>query len=71
MTAHPTYFHYQGVKKSNVIPLKACVQEYESQCIRNVLRITGGNVAKAARIFSITGAGLRYKMKQLNIEEED
>lgn len=65
------YYDYSSVKKNSVIPLKNCVQEYEAQCIRNVLRVTGGNVAKAARIFQITAAGLRYKMKQLSIEEED
>lgn len=65
------YFDYQGVRKSSVIPLKNCVQEYEAQCIRNVLRVTGGNVAKAARILEITGAGLRYKIRQLGIEDED
>lgn len=65
------YYDYRGVKKSSVVPLKSCVQEYETQCIRNVLRVTGGNVAKAARIFEITAAGLRYKMKQLDITEED
>ncbi|MFK4766414.1 sigma-54 interaction domain-containing protein [Desulfobaculum sp. SPO524] len=67
----PAFFDYSTVKKSSVIPLKACVQEYETQCIRNVLRLTGGNVAKAARIFQITGAGLRYKMRQLGIEDEE
>jgi len=69
-SAGPVYFDYQGIRKNNVVPLKTCVQEYEGQCIRNVLRVTGGNVAKAARILQITGAGLRYKIKQLNIEEE-
>lgn len=70
-TAKPCFFTYENVKKSSVIPLKKCVQEYEEECIKNVLRITGGNVAKAARIFQITGAGLRYKMKHLGIEEDD
>ncbi|MCG8529732.1 MAG: sigma 54-interacting transcriptional regulator [Desulfovibrionales bacterium] len=65
------YYDYRNVTKSSVIPLKTCVQEYESQCIRNVLRVTGGNVAKAARIFEITAAGLRYKMKQMGICEEE
>jgi len=65
-----SYFDYQTVTRSSVIPLKGCVQEYEAQCIRNVLRVTGGNVAKAARILQITGAGLRYKIKLLDIEDE-
>ena len=65
------YYDYTAVKKGSVIPLKDCIQLYESQCIQNVLRVTGGNVAKAARILQITAAGLRYKIKQLNITEED
>nr|WP_321256584.1 sigma 54-interacting transcriptional regulator [uncultured Pseudodesulfovibrio sp.] len=65
------FYDYHAVKRSSVVSLKGCVQEYEAECIRNVLRVTGGNVAKAARIMEITGAGLRYKIKQLNIEEED
>ncbi len=62
------FFDYNGIKRNAVVPLKSCVQEYETQCIRNVLNVTGGNVAKAARILQITGAGLRYKIKQYNIE---
>ncbi|WP_462323937.1 sigma-54 interaction domain-containing protein [Desulfoplanes sp.] len=69
--ATKAYYDYDGVTKSSVIPLKNSVREYETQCIRNVLRVTGGNVAKAARIFQITAAGLRYKMKQLDIRDED
>lgn len=64
------YFDYRMVKKNSVVPLKNCVQKYEADCIRNVVRLTGGNVAKAARILQITGAGLRYKIKQLGIEDE-
>lgn len=64
------FFDYREVRRNSVVPLKNCLQEYETECIRNVLRVTGGNVAKAARIMQITGAGLRYKMKQLGIEDE-
>ncbi|MFV0348846.1 MAG: sigma-54 interaction domain-containing protein [Halodesulfovibrio sp.] len=63
------FFDYRAVKRNSVVPLKNCVQQYEAECIRNVLRITGGNVAKAARIMQITGAGLRYKIQQLGIED--
>nr|WP_245168318.1 sigma 54-interacting transcriptional regulator [Desulfobaculum xiamenense] len=70
-TLQRDYYDYADVKRSSVVPLKTCLQEYEAQCIRNVLRVTGGNVAKAARIMEITGAGLRYKMKQLDIKDED
>ncbi|WP_304088168.1 sigma-54-dependent Fis family transcriptional regulator [Maridesulfovibrio ferrireducens] len=62
------YFDYSGIKRNSVVPLKNCMQEYEAQCIRNVLEVTGGNVAKAARILQITGAGLRYKIKLLDVE---
>ena len=64
------FFDYGMIKRSSVVPLKNCVQKYEAECIRNVLRVTGGNVAKAARIMQLTGAGLRYKIKQLGIEDE-
>ncbi|MES9997628.1 sigma 54-interacting transcriptional regulator [Desulfovibrio aminophilus] len=61
------YFDYNGVKRSDVIPLKNCLNEYERHCITNVLRVTGGNVAKAARILEMTAAGLRYRIKTLEI----
>lgn len=69
--AEQTYFDYRDVKKSSVVPLKSCLQRYEARCIGNVLRVTGGNVAKASRILQVTGAGLRYKMKVLGIADED
>ena len=62
---------YRDVKRNSVIPLKEKLNAFESRCIRNVLRVTGGNVSKAARIMELTGPGLRYKMKQLGISEED
>ncbi len=65
------YYDYRNIRKSHVVPLKGCLQKYETQCISNVLRVTGGNVAKAARIMQVTGAGLRYKMKALDISDED
>lgn len=64
------FFDYSLVRRNSVVPLKSCVQKYETECIRNVLRLTGGNVAKAARIMQITGAGLRYKIQQLGIEDD-
>jgi arginine utilization regulatory protein len=66
----PAFYDYRDIRKTSVVPLKSCVQQYEAECIRNVLRVTGGNVAKAARIMQITGAGLRYKIQQLGIEDE-
>jgi len=62
---------YRTVKRNSVIPLKDKLNAFESECIRNVLKVTGGNVAKAARIMDLTGAGLRYKIKQLGIKEDD
>lgn len=62
---------YRDVKRSSVIPLKEKLNAFEARCIRNVLRVTGGNVSRAARIMELTGPGLRYKMKQLGIGEED
>ena len=62
---------YRDVKRNSVIPLKEKLNAFESRCIRNVLRVTGGNISKAARIMELTGPGLRYKMKQLGISEED
>ncbi len=63
------FFDYSMIKRNSVVPLKSCVQKYEAECISNVLRVTGGNVAKAARMLQITGAGLRYKIQQLGIDE--
>ena len=67
----PGIYDYRNIRRGTVVPLKEKLSAYESRCIRNVLRVTGGNVAKAARILDITGPGLRYKMKQLGIEDED
>lgn len=64
------FFDYNSVKRNSVVPLKSCVQKYETECIKNVLKVTGGNVAKAARIMQITGAGLRYKIQQLEIGDD-
>ena len=65
------YFDYRAVRRSDSISLKTCLREYESCCIRNVLRITGGNVAKAARIMELTPAGLHYRMKVLHITNDE
>ena len=64
----PEYYDYRDIKRDSVVPLKDCMSRYESRCIDNVLRITGGNVAKAARMMETTPAGLRYRMKVLNLE---
>lgn len=66
-----SYYDYRNIRKSQVVPLRACLQKYETRCITNALRVTGGNVAKAARMMQVTGAGLRYKMKALDIVDED
>ena len=62
---------YRNVKRNSVMPLKEQINIFESRCIRNVLKVTGGNVAKAARIMDLTAPGLRYKMKQLGIGDDD
>ncbi|WP_337429599.1 sigma 54-interacting transcriptional regulator [Desulfovibrio sp.] len=67
----PDYFDYRGIRRGDSVSIKTCLHEYESSCIRNVLRVTGGNVAKAARIMELTPAGLHYRMKVLHIENED
>ena len=67
----PDYFDYRGIRRGDSVSIKTCLHEYESSCIRNVLRVTGGNVAKAARIMKLTPAGLHYRMKVLHIENED
>lgn len=64
------YFDYRNIRRSEIIPLKTCMTEYESRCIKNVLRVTGGNVAKAARMLDMTAAGLRYRIKTLNIQDD-
>lgn len=67
----PDYFDYRSIRRGDSVSIKTCLHEYESSCIRNVLRVTGGNVAKAARIMELTPAGLHYRMKVLHIENED
>ncbi len=62
---------YRNVKRNSIVPLKEHLHRYERCCIRNVLTVTGGNVAKAARVMQLTAAGLRYKMNLLNIGEND
>jgi arginine utilization regulatory protein len=62
---------YSHVQRNSILPLKEHLHRYEAQCICRVLTVTGGNVAKAARIMQLTGAGLRYKMKLLGIGEDN
>ncbi len=62
---------YRNVHHNSVVPLRNKLDAYEALCIRNVLRITGGNVAKAARIMDLTAPGLRYKMNRYDIRKED
>lgn len=62
---------YAHVQRNSILPLKEHLHRYEAQCICRVLTVTGGNVAKAARIMQLTGAGLRYKMKLLGIGEDN
>ncbi|MEG2172843.1 MAG: sigma 54-interacting transcriptional regulator [Desulfovibrionaceae bacterium] len=69
--AEEEYDDYRSIRRNSVIPLKERLHTYEARCIRNVLKVTGGNVAKAARVMQLTGAGLRYKMKLLSIGEDD
>ena len=64
------FFDYSDVRRDEVVPLKSRLNEYESRCIINVLRVTGGNVAKAARMLGMTPAGLRYRIRILGIEED-
>lgn len=63
-------YDYHNVKRNSVVKLKDQIKAFEARCICNVLRVTGGNVAKAARIMDLTGPGLRYKIKQLGIGED-
>lgn len=65
-----SYFDYKKIKRSDTVSLKDCLQKYEKECIINVLRVSGGNVAKAARMLDITSAGLHYKIQSLSISNE-
>ncbi|WP_297893676.1 sigma 54-interacting transcriptional regulator [uncultured Desulfovibrio sp.] len=64
-----SYYDYSVIQRGTVVSLKECMNAYESSCINNVLRITGGNVAKAARMMHLTPAGLRYRIKMLKIDD--
>lgn len=69
-SAQEVYYNYSNIQRGAVMPIKQCMNAYEKTCIINVLRKTGGNVAKAARMMEITPAGLRYRIKTLQIDEE-
>lgn len=45
----PLLDDYRNVRRNSVVPLKEKINAFESRCIRNVLRVTGGNVSKAAK----------------------
>ena len=67
LVADEEIFDFNDIDTGQRIPLKSCIKEYEERCIRKVLRITGGNVAKAARIFEMSPSSLHYRIKSLGI----
>lgn len=64
----PDLFDYSNLHKNFSLSLKSCLNEYEKKCIINVLKFTGGNIAKAAKILEMTPPSLHYRIKILKIE---
>ena len=64
-------YDYKDIRRDGFMPYKQILNGFEMRCICNVLRVTGGNVAKAARIMDVSATCLRYKMKQLGISDSD
>jgi len=60
-------FDFNDIGSGQRVPLKACIKEYEERCIRKVLRLTGGNVAKASRLLEMSPSSLHYRIKTLGI----
>ncbi len=67
----PGIYDYGNIRRGGMVPYKENLNAFEGRCIRNVLRVTGGNVARAARMMALTAPGLRYKMKTLGITEDE
>ena len=64
-----SYYDYADIENNtSPAPLKSCLVDYEKNCIRNVLRFTGGNVAKAARILQMKPAALHYRLDLLGLD---
>jgi DNA-binding NtrC family response regulator len=53
------------------ILLEATVEQLEKELIAQAARITGGNVAKTARLLNIPRGTLRYKMEKYELTEVD
>lgn len=67
--AKPPYYDYTDVETAlSPMPLKSHMMEYEKSCIKNVLKFTGGNVAKAARILQMKPAALHYRIHLLGLD---
>jgi len=67
LVADEEIFDFNDIGSRQRIPLKSCIKEYEERCIRKVLRLTGGNVAKASRILEMSPSSLHYRIKTLGI----
>ena len=67
LVADEEIFDFNDIESGQRVPLKSCVKEYEERCIRKVLRLTGGNVAKAGRILEMSPSSLHYRIKALGI----
>ncbi|SDK30459.1 arginine utilization regulatory protein [Maridesulfovibrio ferrireducens] len=67
LVADEEIMDFNDIGSRQSIPLKACIKEYEERCIRKVLRLTGGNVAKASRILEMSPSSLHYRIKMLGI----
>lgn len=65
-----SYYDFSDLEERHApTSLKSSLMEYERNCIRNALRFTGWNVAKAARILEMKPAALHYRINLLGLEE--
>jgi len=53
------------------IDLEERLADYERSYLREALRITGGNLTNAARILGMSYRSMRYRVKKLNVREEE
>jgi len=67
LVADEEIFDFKDIESGQRVPLKACIKEYEERCIRKILRLTGGNVAKASRMLEMSPSSLHYRIKMLGI----
>ena len=68
------YFLKEGQNAPDVEPLAKLKKRFQAEemgCIKTALKISGGNIAEAARKLGISAPNLHYKLKSFGIEAKD